>query len=346
MAGMSKDTGTRGIWQRVALACLAVLLVAAAGGALFRNQIRSLASLEKVDDYPLYVLHLYGSYGLEELLQGRLQPQAPLPESSRNDATDWACTVFAAQTLEGDRLLARNFDWRHRGSLLLFTHPPDGHASAAMVDLAYLVRHPNAPSLGDRVRLFEAPYWPFDGMNEAGLAVGMMAVPAAQDADDPARRTLGSLHAMRLILDRAATVEEAIALLEQYNVDFEGGPPLHYLVADATGASAVIEYVRGEMQVVRPAAAWQAATNFVLTGQSADRARQQCGRYAAVSDRLAETGGRLSAEQTMALLGQVSQPNTMWSVVYHLNSGDIEVSTGREYVATHTFHLPMRGQSR
>ena len=48
---------------------------------------------------------------------------------------------------------------------------------------------------------------------------------------------------IRLVLDRAASLAEAVAIFRRTAVDFTGGPPLHYLVADATGASAVIEYV-------------------------------------------------------------------------------------------------------
>jgi len=43
-------------------------------------------------------------------------------------------------------------------------------------------------------------------------------------------------------------VDEAVRLFEEYNILF-GGPPLHYLVADAKGRAVLVEFYRGEMHV-------------------------------------------------------------------------------------------------
>ena len=103
-------------------------------------------------------------------------------------------------------------------------------------------------------------------MNEKGVAVAMAAVP---DARTPAGRTVGSLGVMRQVLDRAASVEEAVAIFRGASIDFSGGPPLHYLVADAAGAGAVIEYVGGRVHVIeRGSQPYIAMTNFVLTGDA------------------------------------------------------------------------------
>ncbi len=67
--------------------------------------------------------------------------------------------------------------------------------------------------------------FPYDGRDEYGLAVEMMALSYAKPARDPQKVTLGSLHAMRLILDYAKDVDEAVSLLQKHNVDFAGGPP-------------------------------------------------------------------------------------------------------------------------
>ena len=105
---------------------------------------------------------------------------------------------------------------------------------------------------------------PFDGMNSKGVAVAMAAVPTARSGSGKAT---GSLGVMRLVLDRAASVGEAVAIFRRTAVDFSDGPPLHYMVADASGESAVVEYVDGRVQVIsRGARPWQAMTNFVLTG--------------------------------------------------------------------------------
>ena len=173
-----------------------------------------------------------------------------------------------------DRLFGRNFDWRYSPALLLFTDRPaaGGYASVSMVDIAYLGFEDNSVDLtvlplAERRGFLEAPSWPFDGMNEAGVAVGMAAVPsgsqsAADERHDPGKPTIDSLEVIRAILDRAGSVDEAVAILGQYNVDWEGGPPLHYLVADRSGRAALVEFHGGQIVVLPNAGPWHAATNF------------------------------------------------------------------------------------
>jgi len=48
-----------------------------------------------------------------------------------------------------------------------------------------------------------------------------------------------------LLLDRAATVDEAVALLKQYDMHSSLASAHHFSIADASGRSAVVEY-RGE----------------------------------------------------------------------------------------------------
>jgi hypothetical protein len=335
------ERGRRRTWLAGLIAGLAIMSLL----AIYRNPLFSTLSLHRVDDYPLYVMHVYGDYEWDEFLQRGISAGAPGQQTAAG-RVPWGCSVFAAATSEGDRIVGRNFDWHNRGSLLLFTHPPTGYASVSMVDLSYLVDDVERLGLAERSQLMEAPYWPFDGMNEAGLGVGMMAVSHGRDRRDTSLPTIGSLHAIRLMLDRAASVEEAIALLEDYVIDFEGGPPVHYLVADATGESVVVEFIDGTRSVVVAEEPWQVSTNFHLTGVRGDAGRGLCERYATAQSSLQAAGGTLSGEEAMGLLERVSQGITMWSVIYDLTGGGIEVAVGRDYETIHTFHLPMRGQER
>ena len=320
----------------ILLALLAVAVACAAREA--PDEQRTLATLRQVDDHPLYVMTYYGDYGFVEFLKhgwrapqrhldafgrGTRSAQAALPQGDAVPA--WACTCFAAQNPQGTPWFGRNFDCELHPALLLFTDPADGYASVSMVDAAYLGLGSEPPSPADQRKLLDAPYWPFDGVNECGVAMGLMAVPAAEASRDPAKVTIGSLHAVRLVLDQAKDVEQALMLLGQYNIDFGDGPPLHYLLADRGGASAVVEFVQGvspvgvrqgEMRVLRNRDAWQVATNFLLSEVGAAAPDDLCPRYREANATLTRTGGRLSSEQAMALLGRVSQPITRWSVVY------------------------------
>jgi hypothetical protein len=330
---------------RAAIVGLALVLLIGVGLALCQAPLqawRSLASVRQVDDYSLYVMRYYGDYGFARFLRrGIGQGQAGLPSGEFEQS--WACTGFAAMDPASDAIMGRNFDWHNRQTLLLFTDPPDGYASVSMVDVSYLDFPRENPSWADRRSLLEAPYLPFDGMNERGLAVGMMAVPRAQDRDEPQRVTISSIHAIRLMLDYAADVEEAIALLEGYTIDF-GSPPIHYFVADASGHSAVIEYLDGKMAVLRNEKPWQVSTNFILAEESPTGADSPCWRYNLAYEMLEQKDGDLSQTAAMSLLQDVSQRNTMWSVVYDVTNGDIQVAMGRQYDQVHSFELRMLEQ--
>ncbi|MBN1137720.1 MAG: linear amide C-N hydrolase [Anaerolineae bacterium] len=310
---------------------------------LLRNPLRSLLTFRQVDDHPLYVMHLYGDYHFDDLLKTGTHPDAALPLGPLPIARSWACTCFSAFGQPGQAILGRNFDWYNHPALLLFTHPSHGYDSVSMVDISYLVGlDSDEPSWSDRLSLLDAPYLPFDGMNERGLAVGMMAVPDAQVTTDRSKVTIDSLAAIRLLLDKAQSVDEALPLLGAYNIDWGSGPPLHYLIADSRGNSAVVEFVDGEMKVLRNERPWQAATNFVLSGHSPESAMLQCNRYATAYRTLEQAQGQASHEGAMALLEDVSQPSTIWSVVYDMQSGQIAVAMGRDYGQAHHFKLSMK----
>ena len=310
------------------------------------DQYITLASLEKVSDFPLYVMDFQGDYGFSEFMERSAWQQSLALPSPVLQGESWACTGFAALKPGGDILIGRNFDWHRHPALLLFTHPADGYASVSMVDISYLGYNQHQADWRERRGLLDAPYWPFDGMNSAGLAVGMMAVPQAESSSDPAKPTLNELQVMRLLLDRAATVAEAVQLLGSVNIDFGSGPPLHYFVADSTGQSAVVEFVAGEMRVLPNAEPWQVSTNFLISEEQPQGADSSCWRYNKAYTTLQQAGGALSAAQAMELLEDVSQPGdyaTSWSVVYNLSTGVIHLSMGRDYAHVYEYALSAPG---
>jgi choloylglycine hydrolase len=294
-----------------------------------------LSSLEQVGEYPLYVMHYHGDY--EPKIYGRA------PAGMRGPA--WACSLFAALGDGEEGLYGRNFDWHYSPALFLYTDPDDGYASVSMVDLAYfgfdddVVRSLLDLPLTDLRALLDTPHWPFDGMNEHGLAVGMAAVPSGGIQPDPDKRTIGSLGIIREILDHARDVDEALALLQAYNIEMGGGPDLHYLVADRSGRSLLVEFYRGQMVVTPNEDPWHLATNFITASVPAP-SEAGCWRYDLIEETLREAGGDLDPDGAIALLEQVSQDNTQWSVVYGLSTGTVQVSIGRQYDSPHTFELP------
>ena len=313
------------------------------------DQIATLMSLEQVDGFPLYTMHFVGAYSLGARSDESAWLQMDHLRAAAPGRSGWGCALFAALGDAQGSLYGRNFDWQYSPALLLFTDPPDGYASVSMVDIAYLgFANERAANLTElpveqRAALLGAPGLPFDGMNERGLSIGMAAVPPGEMSVDPRKETVDQLRVIREILDHAGTVDEAVSILGQYNIDM-GSVPLHYLVAGALGQSALVEFYRGEMVVFRNESAWQVATNF-LVASTDDRPAGQCWRYDRISERLTETGGTLVTSDALSLLAEVSQNHTQWSIVYGMASGDVSVVMGRDYTGqVHSFHLDQSGR--
>ena len=324
------------------LASILVILLIAVAALLFS---RGNFPLHRLDDHPFYVMHYAGDYGFAQYLQTGIYPgETTLQKDDIHGA--WGCTVFATLNLTGERLLGRNFDWyADHPIMLLFTDPSDGYASVSMVDLWYLDYTDDSIGIFERQALSQAPLIPFDGMNEMGVAVGMMSLPYGNGIRDPSLFTLQDLDVIRLVLDYAANVDEAVELLEGYNVEFNPRIPLHYLIADAGGHGVVIEYVGGEMRVLRNENPWQVATNFVISDERPTAADSSCDRYNTSYQILENHDGSLDDSQAMALLGQVSQAGrfpTIWSVLYNLTTGQVRVAIDRNYDELYTFQLEMK----
>jgi Linear amide C-N hydrolases, choloylglycine hydrolase family len=324
--------------KRVLLALVIVLVVVLVALAiLLYNPVRTLATLEKVDDFPLYVMHYKGSYLFDVFAEEGIEwgPYQWVYKAVNPEA----CTSFAAPTRGGDMVFGRNLDWSHRSSLLLFTDPADGYASVSMVDLYYLgLEGLQEIPWSKRVALLAAPYATIDGMNECGVAIGQNAVPERNTPRDPNRPTLLNSQIIRLVLDYAKDVEEALTLIQQYNVEFAVIPG-HFHIADASGASAIVEYVDGGVAIVRDDKPWQVSTNFLLS----EEIKPECWRYNKASGVLGAAQGIASEEAAMGLLEAVKQDHTVWSVVYDLSSGQIHLAMGRDYDDVHAFGLEMQG---
>jgi choloylglycine hydrolase len=305
----------------------------------------TLKTLEKVDDYPLYTMTYYGDY--HHRAAAEIGQRAVLAEVTSLNEFAWGCSLFAAFGDEHNMLYGRNFDWEYSPALLLFTNEPGALASVSMVDIAYLGYGGDKAEtllelpLSELEGLLDAPFLPFDGMNESGLTVGMAAVPAGNMLIDPEKDTIGSLRVIREMLDYANQVDEALEILRRYNIDMGGGPPLHYLIADKFGDSVLVEFYRGEMVVIPNETPWHQATNF-LRASAGDSTDGICWRHDAISERLEQQRGQVTVEGALDLLEAVSQIGTQWSVVYEVDRHQVNVVMGRRYDHVHTFetHIP------
>jgi len=307
------------------------------------REILTLSSLKQVDNYPLYTMRFFGAYdnsaNSEILKQVRNNDIRGI--YSRKWPTMRSCSLFTGLGRRESMIYGRNFDWKYSPALLLFTNPPNRHASVSMVDIAYL-RLPKVDNLcnlpiGRRRALLGAPSIPFDGMNERGLVIGMAAVPGGNLGYSPDKKEISCILVIRKILDHADTIDEALTILRSYNINM-GGLRLHYLIADSLGKAVLVEFYQDNIVVIPNEEPWHLATNFQVAS-TLQSSSGKCRRYDRMTKRLAESHGKLLPHEAMALLKSVSKRKTQWSVVYEMSTGDVSVAMDRKYSNLHRFHI-------
>jgi hypothetical protein len=311
--------------------------------------------VEKVGDGSMVVVHLNTDYGFNDYLEkgsSSIEKHIDYLEASGIDFYEKAmdmrrpfCTTYSALSESGEFIFGRNNDlFPNDTAILLYTNPSDGYASVSMTDGVYFGYENESSNIEDIKKYMKAAaYFPGDGMNECGVAIAQNSVSAMAKID-PEKVSIGSLQAVRLVLDYAKNVEEAVELLKKYNIYFELAEQCHYMISDASGKSVIVEFVKGEMLVLNGNEPWQINTNFVLSDfeKEEDASREAwCYRYTATFKTLKEKNGILKENESMDLLRMVVQSNTLYSTVYNKTSGDIQVAMRRKYNRIYRFKMEM-----
>ncbi len=350
----------RKLFKRILFTLILIVAVVAAGAALFyHGELKTLLSLKQVNSHPFYTMTYDGDYGFDDFLKQGAHNDSDIEHFVTKrllkgipfqfHVTKGGCSAFAARNEKGEALYGRNFDFEYTPAMLLKTKPKDGYASISMVNLSfagYTQKNLPEPQRLSSFLTLAAPYLPFDGMNEKGLAVALLAVNRTQGPDDPKHVTLNTTTAIRLLLDKAATVPQAEALLKQYNLYFSAGIQCHYLIEDASGASVVAEYWDHGVQFVKSPVNYQAVTNFIQykgLNIGEDGSQNDTGnefkRYDVIMNRLKKSSGVIGANDAMSLLKSVSQKQTQWSVVYNLKTGSGSVCIANDYAHPYSFGI-------
>lgn len=155
-----------------------------------------------------------------------------------------ACTTFFINK-NGQLIFGRNYDWYsaagmvctnlrglHKTSLPV----PDGNTISWVVKYGSISFNQYGKEL------------PTGGMNEKGLVVELMWAEGSQYPAADKRAVVNVLQWIQYQLDNCSTVEEVVASDKVIRIS-QNNPPLHYLVADADGNAATIEFLQGKLVV-------------------------------------------------------------------------------------------------
>ena len=349
--------------------------------AVWHNELATLTSIQLLRDRndahhdgAVYAMQVHGGFYLDDFIeQGGASSDDELIDFITGHLTkgllkiniqdpEIACSSFTARGADQDMLFGRNYDFSKTNTCLVFTEAQEGrHATISTTDLQFLGldTEKNMSSLMDRITALAAPYIPLDGINDAGVSCGIYmtyqggetTVPTDQNTDKP---DFTSTTLLRLILDYADNVEEAVEIASAYDLHDSAKTSYHYMVADASGRSAILEWVGATDASDQDGSArqlvvtyqdqdaqigpWEAAsdqqviTNFILQpGYYADSPaedRKGYDRYTRLWEELNRTGGQLADEQAamdlLRIVGRRSWNNddanscTVHSVVYNL----------------------------
>lgn len=262
------------------------------------------------------------------------------------DSSPAGCSTLSVQSTDGHRLFGRNFDWQSCNALVVTSQPTGAYASVSTVNLDFI--HQNSGSLGqtleqNEARILAALYAPLDGMNEKGLAVSvnMIQDTAAinQNTDKP---DITTTTAVRLLLNKAANVDEALELLRQYDLHASMGMMIHFALADSTGRSVAAEYIDNQLVVTET----PVVTNFYLASgpKNGIGSRQSHTRYGILTQTLAEHPA-MSMEDVRDALDSVSKDNfnefesTEWSAVFDLTTGEAHYYHRENYENRYIFSV-------
>ncbi|HHX20152.1 MAG TPA: linear amide C-N hydrolase [Clostridiales bacterium] len=350
---MRKTHRTKGkrIFRKIMAVLLAVVLILlAAVFFLWQDEIATVASLKMIRDRndahldgAVYTMHVKGGFYLDDFVkQGGVKNDSELIRFVTKNITkglieidisdpEIGCSAFTATTKDGDALFARNYDFSKTNTCIVFTEANAGrHASISSVDLQFLGIdvNKNVQGLKDKITCLTATYAPLDGINDAGVSCGIFmtyqggetTVATDQNTDKP---DFTSTTLLRLILDYAGSVEEAVDIASAYDMHDSAKTSYHYMVADASGKSVILEWVAGtdatdndgskrELKVtyndadehigpMEAATDYQVITNFIIQpgyyDDSPAEDKKGYDRYLRIYEELNKTDGIVQDEQ-------------------------------------------------
>lgn len=383
-----QTTKKRRIWWRVLVIILAVIIFAAACLAVavawvWTDEIYTIASFTKLRDRndaneegSIYSMDVHGGFYFDDFLaQGGASSDSELIDfitgkitrgliDMNIKQTDIGCSAFIAKAENGDILFGRNYDFDKTNVALAFADPGEGrYKSFSSVDLNYvgIDTDSDVGGLMDKITCLAAPYAPLDGINEMGVSCGIFMSYQGEQTEETNQQQAGkdnitSTTMLRMILDYAATTDEAVELVQKYNLHDSANTSFHYMIADATGRSAILEWVPAdgvtdsgdndgsartlnviynddpmyEEMLEGADFRYQSITNFIITpgyydGEPADAANG-VDRYDYINSQLAAGSGVIKDEQAaMDILQAVGRRTwaggggvTVHSAVYNL----------------------------
>jgi len=244
-----------------------------------------------------------------------------------------ACTTFLLKK-DGKLVFGRNYDWM-TGTGMIHTNLRGLQKSALSIEEGNMLGWTSI--YGSMTFNQYGKEFPNGGMNEKGLVVELMWLDESEYAVKDQRPSISVLQWIQYQLDNAATVDEVIASDKKIRI-FSTGTPQHYLVADASGAAATIEFLDGKMVVHRNESlpyAVLANTNYATsiaslkTNKTTDNSLQRFSKACKMMKELETKNVSVPlVDYAFSMLEEVAIGDyTKWSIVYDINNRSVYFKT-------------------
>lgn len=238
------------------------------------------------------------------------------------------CTTFCIVT-DGGIVYGRNYDWHFEDAMFVVNKRGVAKVSVSDVDPARWISRYGSVTVNQYGREF-----PLGGVNEAGLVLECMWLESTEYPAADGRPSLPEVQWIQYQLDSSETVGDVIESDSRLRIDAALSSPLHFLVSDRSGDSAVIEFIDGSMKVTT-------GESLRVAALTNDTYRRSAGMLDAVGGEGGEEavrrtwyslkrfiwaaegvrawdrdGGKGAVDHAWSIIDKVSVRQTMFSLVY------------------------------
>ena len=348
--------------KRVLIILLMIVVLAAAVFlGIYFTRIQTIGSIEQLTDYEdgynLYRMDVKYDYSIENVINRGIENDQMMIDSMLKEvlpllpvkmkAPNFGCTSFSLTDTDGDVHMGRNYDFKSDTSaMLVYCTPKDGYKSVAVAALDNVSANVPDENIKKKLASLASPFICLDGINEKGVSISVLTLDSEPVRQNTGKPVISTTLAIRLVLDRAATTEEAVELLRSYDMYSSAGRDYHFYITDASGDGRVVEYDCESETRELVATPSEAVTNFFIIYKEKALPNQKNGiyghgreRYDAVMKVLEEEKGNYTNDtvwKAMKSAAQYPDPdditsNTQWSVSYNNTDLTAEIAIRRNW---------------
>ena len=307
-----------------------------------KGTFKTLLTFKKISGAPLYMMAYTADYQLDRLLSMGAGTDAQFADSvckillnglPVKVKPEGACSTFVATTPGKHRLFGRNFDYKSGMAMLIKAYPKKGYRSIALSNLGHIgLDKDHLPEKGliNRYKTLASVYSPLDGMNEKGFAVAVNTAVEQVTHQHTGKTPVMTTLAIRLLLDRAASVEEALEILRNIDMNSSSKIGYHFQMADRSGDTAIVEYIDNKMVVIRrkPEDRSFCLTNFTRSNEEQNGTGKE--RYEIMDSRLKGKDGVLTKREALELLDAAQMDGHRYYEPGHMYYDSM--TSGRQYM--------------